>query len=132
MVTKAFITVCACLLIIVPAIQAQHDDRTAYVPRKAPERTADDLRINFIEPAVPGEMEVALPDGTYRVDLLNARGNVKQVRSVEEARKINIKKLRRGTWTLRAHTPSGMIVRRFFVMGRGTVLMELPQSRRRR
>ncbi len=108
------------------------DDRVAYVPRKAPARTADDLRINFLEPVVPGEIELGLPEGTYRLDLLNARGKVKQTRSIGELETINVKKLSRGTWTVRAHTPAGMVVRRFFVMGRGTVLMELPQSRNKR
>ncbi|MDQ3102079.1 MAG: hypothetical protein M3R08_11875 [Bacteroidota bacterium] len=121
----------AILLIGNAQLQAQADDRVAYVPSKAPSRTVDDLSITFLEPVVPGELEVALPAGTFRVDLLNAHGNIKQVRSIEQADKINIRKLRRGTWTLRAHTPSGMVVRRFFVMGRGTVLTELPRSRRR-
>ena len=50
------------------------DDRVAYVPRNAPARTADDLRINFLEPVVPGEIELGLPEGTYRLDLFHTGG----------------------------------------------------------
>lgn len=113
-------------------VSAQADERVAYVPKKTPARTADDLQINFLEPVVPGEIELGLPEGTYRLDLLNARGKVKQSRTLGEMEQINVRKLSRGTWTVRAHTPAGMVVRRFFVMGRGTVLMELQQSRKKR
>lgn len=111
---------------------SQIDDRVAYVPSKAPARTADDLRIVFLDPVVPGELELGLPEGTYRLDLLNAHGKVKHTRNAGPLEQIDVRKLSRGTWTVRAHTPQGLVVRRFFVMGRGTVLMELPQSRKKR
>ena len=109
----------------------QMAEMVAYVPSTPPERTADDLRISFLEPAVPGELEVALPNGTHRVDLLNARGRVKHSHDVNAAGRLDLKKLRRGLWTLRAHTPDGMVVRRFVVQDHGRVLWEMPRTERR-
>lgn len=120
------------LLHALSGLHAQTGELIAYVPSTPPERTADDLRITFLEPVVPGLVEVALPPGTDRVDLLNARGKVKRSHLASTVEQLDLRKLRRGTWTLRAHTSKGMVVRRFFVMGHGRVLWELPQHDRRR
>ena len=109
----------------------QMDGLVAYVPPTPPERTADDLRITFLEPTVPGELEISLPTGTHRIDLLNARGRVKESHEVNAAGRLDLKKLRRGLWTLRAHTPDGMVVRRFVVQDHGRVLWEMPRTERR-
>ena len=123
---------CVLLVIALSGANAQSGDLIAYVPAQAPERTADDMRITFLDPVVPGLLDVALPQGTHRVDLLNAKGKVKKSHHSTTTQQLDLRKLRRGTWTIRAHTQKGMVVRRFFVMGHGRVLWELPTSGRRR
>ncbi len=129
---KLLTLLCIALLQPFTGLKAQSDELIAYVPSTAPTRTADDLRITFLEPVLPGVMEVSLPEGTHRIDLLNARGKVKHTREAAHVEQLDLRKLRRGTWTLRAHTRTGMVVRRFFVMGHGSVLWEMPYSNRRR
>jgi hypothetical protein len=119
-------------LLISGAMNAQSDEMIAYVPSKAPTRTADNTKITFLDPVVPGVMELSLPEGTRRVDLLNARGKVKATHEGPTMQQIDLRKLRRGTWTLRAHTPDGMMVRRFLVLGHGQVVWQLPPAPRRR
>ncbi len=121
----------SCLFLILVS-KAQTDEMIAYVPAKAPSRTADNTKITFLDPVVPGVLELSLPDGTRRVDLLNARGKVKATHEGSSMQQIDLRKLRRGTWTLRAHTRSGMMVRRFLVLGHGQVVWQLPPAPRRR
>ena len=105
-----------CLAAYVRPAHAQLDD-IAYVPRQVPERTADDVRISFRDLAEPGLVELLLPAGTFQVDLLNAQGNV--VSEVEQMPTLDLRSLRPGTWTVRAHCTNGIRVRRFVVLGRG-------------
>ena len=107
-----------CLLLLGQLAVAQYDD-VAYVPREAPARTADDASIGFVDTMVPGVVELSLPAATRAVDLLNAQGNV--VRELNEAglKTLDLRSLRPGTWTLRAHTTEGIHVRRFMVLSRG-------------
>jgi hypothetical protein len=121
----------ATLAIITGSMMAQSDEMVAYVPANAPARTADDARINFLDPVVPGTLEVSLPQGTHTVDILNARGRVKRTMDVTSLDRLDIHRLRKGTWTLRAHTGKGMVVRRFLVLGRGHIMWEQPRIRRR-
>ncbi|MBP6574921.1 MAG: hypothetical protein KA230_10755 [Flavobacteriales bacterium] len=100
---------------------AQSED-IAYVPREAPARTADDVSIGFRDTAEPGIVDLALPAGTYQVDLLNAGGAVVQELDPEEATHLDLRALKAGTWTVRAHSHNGMHVRRFVVLGRGGTL----------
>lgn len=106
------------VLLFAPCIplHAQVDD-IAYVPKAALERTADDIRISFRDLAELGMVELVLPPGTFQVDLLNAQGNV--VREMAQEPTFDLRNLRPGTWTVRAHCPSGIRVRRFVVLGRG-------------
>ncbi len=113
-------------------LHGQVDEMYAYVPSKAPERTADDVRIGILDPVVPGMLDLSLPATTHRVDLLNARGRVKHSLDISQMDRLDLRKLRRGTWTLRAHTTEGMLVRRFFVMGHGSILWEMPFNRRKK
>lgn len=103
-------------------VAAQADGLVAYVPEKAIERTADDERIGFMESAVAGKLEAIIPPGSERVDLLNARGNVKKTYTGDEMDDLSLGSLRPGTWTLRVHRQGSMLIRRFVVMERGAIL----------
>jgi hypothetical protein len=116
---------------------AQADGMVAYVPNAPLERTADNARIGFVESAVAGKAEAILPEGSYKADILNVRGNVKLTFSTHELGFLSLGDLRPGTWTLRVHTPDGIRVRRFVVMGQGKVIWspmasDQVQKRRRR
>ncbi len=100
----------------------QADGLVAYVPEKPIERTADSERIAFVSGAVAGKMEALIPTDAQRVDILNARGNVKQTYSAKELDTFSIGDLRPGTWTLRVHTGTNMMIRRFVVMQRGSIV----------
>src|SRR5436190_4316262 len=109
-------------LITVNVLLAQDDGYVAYVPNRPPEHTADDVRVGFVEGTLPGTVELSLPAGTYHVDILNARGNVKRSFPVANIDQIDLTELNPGTWTLRARTPDGLLVRRFAVLTQGGVL----------
>ncbi len=106
---------------------AQSED-FAYVPKEAPERTADDVAIGFKDTEEPGVVAIALPAGTYGVDLLNASGNVERELTSDEFSRLDLRALRAGTWTLRAHSPNGLHVRRFVVLGRGGTVWVNPRK----
>lgn len=114
------------------AAAAQADGLIAYVPSAPVERTADDTRVGFVESAVPGKMEAQLPDDAYQVDILNARGNVKHTYAAHELGQLDLGHLRHGTWTLRVHTPQGLLVRRFAVLHQGAMLWALPPGTKKR
>ncbi|MBK9175974.1 MAG: T9SS type A sorting domain-containing protein [Flavobacteriales bacterium] len=97
-------------------------DDIAYMPREAPARTADDTGIGFQETSVPGVADLALPLGTYLVDILNAQGNVIEQFAPAAQSSIDLRGMKPGTWTLRAHTEHGIRVRRFVIVGRGGTL----------
>lgn len=100
----------------------QADGLVAYVPEKPIERTADDTRIGFVESAVAGKVEAIIPADADRVDILNARGNVKASYGIREFDQLGLGNLRPGTWTLRVHRGTAMSIRRFVVMERGSVI----------
>lgn len=109
LIAAAMLTVCHC--------RAQADDM-AYMPRVAPARTADDAVITMHETDTPGVVAFRLPAETYRVDLLNGQGRVVESMLPDAVGAFDLERLRPGTWTLRAHTPAGMRVRRFVVSSR--------------
>ncbi|MEO8587924.1 MAG: T9SS type A sorting domain-containing protein [Flavobacteriales bacterium] len=111
-------------------LMAQDDGYVAYVPSRPPEHTADDERVGFVEGTLPSTVELSLPVGTYQVDLLNARGKVKQSFAAGAIDQIDLTELSPGTWTLRARTPEGLCVRRFAVLTHGGVRWTLPQPKR--
>lgn len=120
------------IVVIRLAAFGQLDD-IAYVPREAPARTADDTGIDFQETAVPGVADLLLPIGTYQVDLLNAQGKVIEQFAPATQSSIDMRGLKPGTWTLRAHTEHGLRVRRFVVLGRGgTIWVRQPAVPARR
>lgn len=120
----------ACTLVLMAS--GQSDERYAYVPSKAVERTADNESMGFRTSAVPGVLEMALPTGTRRVDILNARGNVVRSLPYADLAELDLGSLARGTWTLRAHTPYGLSVRRIVVMQPGSVAWAVPRHGKRR
>jgi hypothetical protein len=75
-----------------------------------------------VESAVAGKMEAIIPTDADRVDILNARGNIKASYGIREFDQIGLGDLRPGTWTLRVHRGHAMSIRRFVVMERGTVI----------
>lgn len=93
--------------------QAQSD--LAYMPKAAPPATADDGRITMLETAEEGVVSLVVPSSTFRIDLLNAFGNVVDRLDPSESAHFDLRQLRPGTWTLRACTPEGYQVRRFVV-----------------
>lgn len=96
----------------------QYDD-IAYMPREASSGSADDTSIGFTDTAVPGVVELELPPATAGIDLLNAQGTVVRKLADSPRRTLDLRELRPGTWTLRAHTSTGIRVRRFMVLSRG-------------
>ena len=102
-------------------VHAQSED-IAYVPREAPARTADDVSIGFRDTDEPGIVDLMLPSTTYKVDLLNASGSVVHELDAAHASHLDLRTLKAGTWTVRAHSNKGMHVRRFVVLGRGGTL----------
>lgn len=116
-----------------PGAYAQDGD-IAYVPREAPARTADDVSIDLHHGDEPGIVDLILPVGTFHVDLLNAAGNVARDFDTTTPPQLDLRELRPGTWTIRAHTRAGARVRRFLVLGSsGTMWVDgqRPSSRKR-
>ncbi|WKZ67192.1 MAG: hypothetical protein QY325_04510 [Flavobacteriales bacterium] len=109
LIIAALLAACHCV--------AQADDM-AYMPKEVPARTADDAVITMHETDTPGVVAFSLPPETYRVDLLNGQGRVVDSMPPDAAAAFDLDRLRPGTWTLRAHTPVGMRVRRFVVSNR--------------
>ncbi|MEZ4755483.1 MAG: hypothetical protein R2817_01510 [Flavobacteriales bacterium] len=114
----------AALLILVLLVlpfcgRAQYVDDVAYVPRSAPERAADDTRLGITPGAVPGSLDLHLPQGTEAVVLLNGRGDVELVLPSEQWDRLPVEQLRPGTWTLRATVHGRFLLRRFLVLGNG-------------
>lgn len=107
------------LLFLLPlfaaCLMAHAQGDLAYMPKAAPSATADDARITMIETEEEGIVELVLPSGTFRIDLLNAFGNVVDRLDPTEAARFDLRQLKPGTWTLRACTPQGFRVRRFVV-----------------
>ncbi len=121
--TRAMLRPAILLLAAITATStvAQNED-LAYVPTEAPARTADDATIVFRDTPEPGIVDVVLPRGTYQVDLLNAGGTVVHQLEPEAAEHLDLRTLRPGTWTVRAHVVAGIRVRRFVVLGQGGTL----------
>lgn len=103
-------------------LKAQADGLVAYVPERPTARTADDVRIGIVAGAVAGKVEALIPEDALQVDILNARGNVKRSYGSDEMGTLSLGDLRPGTWTLRVHTATSKLVRRFVVMQRGSVV----------
>lgn len=117
----------------VAATSAQ-DDLAYMGTRPKSGREAPVQRLSILDGALPGSKDLELPDGTVQVDLLNGNGRVTREFTGPEMDRLDIAGLRPGTWTLRAHTASGMVVRRFMVMQGGHVwtLDQLPAKNQRR
>lgn len=112
----------AMLVITIPlAIQAQSSEDMAYLPRHATAHTADHEGVGFSESAVPGSVDLVLPAGTDKMDLLNGRGDIVQVFEQQQLECLALDRLKPGTWTLRAHVGDHLLVRRFQVIGVGQV-----------
>lgn len=107
------------VLLVQRGLSAQVVDDVAYVPRSAPERTADDTRLGLAPGAVAGSLDLQLPRGTDSVELLNGRGDVEHRLAADQWDKLPLDLLRPGTWTLRAQVNGRYLVRRFLVLGNG-------------
>lgn len=114
------------------ALCAQTDDRVAYLAPRPIARTADNHELGFRNGAVPGMVEFSMPIGTHRVDILNAKGNVIRSLALDEIASLHLGELAKGTWTLRAHTPEGLSIRRFVVMAPGKVAWAVPPVPKKR
>lgn len=106
-------------------LSAQYGDLAAMTPPRTVARTADDTRIAIAERSSKGVFSVDVPEDCYRIDLLNAKGRVKYQLDPSD-RRLQLDRLRPGTWTLRAHTTTGIMVRRFLVFKRGHAPWAIP------
>jgi len=122
----------AVLLFATDQAFGQADERIAYLPTNAIAKTADDVRISFRESAAAGMVELELPRGTWRVDILNTRGELDHTLEGSDLNTLDLGSLAKGTWTMRAHTPEGYSIRRFIILQRGTVAWALPPAPRKR
>ena len=121
------------MIVLVPSLcVGQIDADLAYLPHKAPSNTADDVRVGFSESTVSGSVELILPMGTERVDLLNARGEVVEHLTSAQLERLALDELRPGTWTLRAMVNGHYMVRRFVVLGKGHMAWIPEQTHRRK
>ncbi len=120
------------LALLLPFVAIGQSDDLAYVPNEAPARTADDVTIGFKDTSEPGVVTLDLPAATYRVDLLNASGNVVNELHPEAGFQLDLRTMRSGTWTVRAHAPTGLHVRRFVVLGKSSALWVNQPRRARR
>ncbi|MCW5898182.1 MAG: hypothetical protein KIT10_02845 [Flavobacteriales bacterium] len=110
--------------------QGSFDD-FAYAPPGQARAVDRSQALSIMEGPLPGTLDLGLPPGTTRVDLFNSKGRLKRTMPAEEA--IGLKELRPGTWTLRAHTAQGLVVRRITVLDNGSVWsMDPPRSRDQR
>jgi hypothetical protein len=111
--------------LLVLSAYPQAGDLAAMTAPRPFARTADDARIELTEGTAQGMAGVRSPEGTYQLDILNARGKVVRS-STSDLDRLDVRRLRPGTWTLRAHTPQGILVRRFMVFERGSIAWAAP------
>lgn len=99
--------------------QAQ-DELVAYVPRRAPVHTADSEEIAIIGSDSAGIYRFKVPEGTYAVDLLTAHGKRLDHQPAIANGTVDVREMKPGTYTLRAHTYEGIRIRRFALLRRGS------------
>ncbi len=100
--------------------EAQYGD-LAMAGTKRTARTADVASIQLVPTSVPGVVELTLPAGTLGVDVLNARGKVVRELDSDKLDRLDLNRLRPGTWTVRVRTTDGYLIRRFVVLGRSSM-----------
>ena len=108
------------LLISLHHVVAQ-DDAMAYASRSPRDRMADSGSVGFIEGPMAGTVDLMVPDGTQRIDLLDGNGNVRFTFDPLTQTTLDLDRLRTGVWSIRAHGPDGILVRRFVLEGNGSV-----------
>ncbi|MFZ1686400.1 MAG: hypothetical protein WAU70_03195 [Flavobacteriales bacterium] len=94
------------------------DELIAYVPRHAPVRTADSEKIAIIGSDSAGMYRFTLPEGTYAVDLLTAQGKRLDPQPPIVNGTVDVREMKPGTYTVRAHTFEGISIRRFALLRR--------------
>ena len=109
------------LMTMVMSGQLAGQDDLAYMGGAARTERSGTPRLTMAAGALPGSMELVLPEGTMHVDLLNAHGRVKRRYRNNDMTSLDPGRLRPGTWTLRAHTVHGSVVRRIQVLPGGAL-----------
>lgn len=109
------------LLLISLQYAIGQDDAIAYATRSPRDRMADSGSVGFTEGPVSGTVDLMVPDGTHRIDLLDANGNVRFTFDPLTQSTLDLDRLRTGVWSIRAHGPNGILVRRFVMEGNGNV-----------
>jgi hypothetical protein len=109
------------LLLGVGTVRAQ-DDLVAYVPKRNISRMADSETITLTSTGQHGIYRLTVPSGTVTIDVLDARGEKLLRQPPIENGILNVRALKASTYTIRAHSPSGISIRRFALMGRGASL----------
>lgn len=105
------------LTLVGPIAQAQ-EELVAYVPRRAPVHTADTENIAIIGSDSAGVYRFAIPEGTYAIDLLTAHGKRLEPQPPISNGTVDVRGLKPGTYTVRAHTFEGIRIRRFALLRR--------------
>jgi len=107
------------LLLSCAYAQAQ-DEAVAYVPRRGPVHTADSEDIAIIGSGAAGIYRFTVPEGTYEVDLLTAQGKRLDPQPPVANGTVDIRGMKPGTYTVRAHTFDGIRIRRFALLRRAS------------
>lgn len=110
-------------LVVLFSIHAKaQDGLIAYVPKGHVDRAADSEEIVLTSTTEQGVYTVRVPAGTYRVDVLDDRGDPLTKQPLIVGERFDVRGLRASTYTLRAHTPNGIRIRRFALLGKGASL----------
>lgn len=113
------------LLLIVLLVQGlcmAQDDLTAYEPPIDDTYTMDDEEIGFTGRTAEGRVGLDLPEGTYRIDLLNSRGRKVREYQGEEMMTLDTRELKAGTYMMRAYVPGHIHRKRIVLMRPGASL----------
>lgn len=110
------------MLLLITGLSAAQEGLVAYVPKQRIAHSADSQEIGLTSTSEQGVYAVQLPNDTYKVDMLDERGDLlMQQPSFIEGR-LDIRGMKAATYTLRAHTHKGIRIRRFALLGKGSSL----------
>ncbi|MEO8069543.1 MAG: hypothetical protein ABI599_17730 [Flavobacteriales bacterium] len=113
------------VLILAGPIAQGQEELVAYVPRHAPVRTADTEDIAIVGSDSAGIYRFAIPEGTYAVDLLTAQGKRLDPQPPISNGSVDVRGMKPGTYTVRAHTFEGIRIRRFALLRRASTTWAL-------
>lgn len=110
-------------------LHAQVDDRMAYVVTPRPMKgDASSPAIAIRAEVDSGSLVFVLPEDASHADLTNARGRVVAEVAAWPDPRIDARRLKPGTYMLRAYTPNGILLKRLVLLrpGGGIWLTDAP------